>query len=129
VATTTPAGLAAIPDGVRQRSAVRIDLPPWSEADVAAFVAFALDRAGADADCFSEPAVETLARFAAGVPRVATRLARLAAVAAAGEGLDRVDAGTVERAWRELMPDHESPRPATAPPSASPIRPVRKLFG
>ena len=41
VATTTPAGLAAIPDGVRQRSAVRIDLPPWSEADVAAFVAFA----------------------------------------------------------------------------------------
>jgi type II secretory pathway predicted ATPase ExeA len=129
VATTTPAGLAAIPDGVRQRSAVRIDLPPWSEADVAAFVAFALDRAGADADCFSEPAVETLARFAAGVPRVATRLARLAAVAAAGEGLDRVDAGTVERAWRELMPDHESPRPATAPPSAAPIRPVRKLFG
>jgi len=133
VATTTPAGLAAIPDGIRQRSAVRIDLPPWTEDDVAAFVTFALDRAGADADCFSEAAVETLARFAAGVPRVATRLARLAAVAAAGEGLDRVDAGTVERAWRELVPDHgcqpTASAAATAPPSAAPIRPVRKLFG
>lgn len=133
VATTTPAGLAAIPDGIRQRSAVRIDLPPWTADDVEAFIAFALDRAGADADCFSMPAIETLARFAAGSPRVATRLARLAAVAAAGEGLDQVDAGTVERAWRELVPDHESPRPVTAavvaPPSAAPIRPVRKLFG
>lgn len=133
VATTTPVGLAAIPDAIRQRSAVRIDLPPWTADDVAAFVSFALERAGADADCFSQPAIETLSRFAAGIPRVATRLARLAAVAAAGEGLDQVDAGTVERAWRELVPDHESTRPVTAavsaPSSAAPIRPVRKLFG
>lgn len=127
VATTTPAGLAAIPDGIRQRSAVRIDLPPWTADDVAAFIAFALERAGADADCFSMPAIETLARFAAGSPRVATRLARLAAVAAAGEGLDQVDAGTVERAWRELMPDDESARLAATAARADPMSSPRRL--
>lgn len=114
VATITPTRLGSIPDGIRQRSAVRIDLPAWTADDVAAFVAFALERAGADADCFSDAAIDTLTRFAGGVPRVVTRLARLAAVAAAGEGLDVVDAGTVERAWRELMPDHESPQPDDA---------------
>jgi len=133
VATTTPAGLGSIPDGIRQRSAVRIDLPAWTADDVAAFVAFALERAGADADCFSQPAIETLARFAAGVPRTATRLARLAAVAAAGEGLAQVEAGTVERAWRELVPDHEARIPkageASARPSAASVRPVRRLSG
>jgi len=130
VATTTPAGLAAIPDGIRQRSAVRIDLPPWTATDVAAFVAFALHRAGADADCFSQAAIETLARFAAGVPRTATRLARLAALAAAGDGLKRVEAGTVEQAWRELVPDDETGSPPAASRQApSAMRPVRKLSG
>jgi type II secretory pathway predicted ATPase ExeA len=134
VATTTPAGLAAVPDAVRHRSAVRIDLPPWTAEDVTAAVACALDRVGAAADSFSPPAIETLARFAAGVPRTAIRLARLAAVAAAGEGLDRVEAATVERAWRELVPDDDAAaaRPATResqPATDSAVRPVRQLFG
>ena len=134
VATTTPAGLAAVPEAIRHRSAVRIDLPPWTTAEVAAHMAAALDRVGADADCFSPAAVETLARFAAGVPRTACHLARLAALAAAGEGLDRVEAGTIERAWRELVPGDEPPAaaghaaaPATA--AASPVRVVRQLWG
>jgi type II secretory pathway predicted ATPase ExeA len=134
VATTTPAGLAAVPEAIRHRSAVRIDLPPWTAADVATHVAAALDRVGADADCFSPAAVETLARFAAGVPRTACHLARLAALAAAGEGLDRVEAGTIERAWRELVPGdepHAAAGHAMAPATttASPIRVVRQLWG
>jgi hypothetical protein len=97
-------------------------------------VAAALDRVGADADCFSPAAVETLARFAAGVPRTACLLARLAALAAAGEGLDRVEAGTIERAWRELVPGdepHAAAGRAMAPATttASPIRVVRQLWG
>jgi type II secretory pathway predicted ATPase ExeA len=36
IATTTPAGIASIPDAIRHRSAVRIDLPPWTIDDVAA---------------------------------------------------------------------------------------------
>ena len=134
VATTTPAGLAAVPEAIRHRSAVRIDLPPWTTAEVAAHMAAALDRVGADADCFSPAAVETLARFAAGVPRTACHLARLAALAAAGEGLDRVEAGTIERAWRELVPGdepHAAAGHAMAPATttASPIRVVRQLWG
>ena len=97
-------------------------------------LAAALDRVGADADCFSPAAVETLARFAAGVPRTACHLARLAALAAAGEGLDRVEAGTIERAWRELVPGDEPPAAAghamaPATTTASPIRVVRQLWG
>jgi len=134
VATTTPAGLAAVPEAIRHRSAVRIDLPPWTTAEVAAHVAAALDRVGADADCFSPAAVETLARFAAGVPRTAGLLARRAALAAAGEGLDRVEAGTIERAWRDLVPGdepHAAAGRAMAPATttASPIRVVRQLWG
>jgi hypothetical protein len=60
------------------------------------------------------------------------RLARLAALAAAGEGLDRVDAATVERAWRELLPE-EVPvelRAADEPPATRPtVRAVRRLWG
>lgn len=131
IATTTPAGLAAVPDAIRHRSALRIDLPPWTAADVAAYVAFSLDRVAADADCFATAAVETLARFAGGVPRTASRLARLAAIAAAGAGLDRVEAATVEQAWRELVPDDAPPQGgpdrAAAPPPE--IRSMRRFSG
>jgi type II secretory pathway predicted ATPase ExeA len=135
VATATTGGLSAIPDCIRQRSAVRIDLPPWTTSDVAAAVAFALDRVGAPVDCFSPAAIETLARFAAGVPHTAIRLARLAAVAASGEGLDRIEAATVERAWRELVPEEDLPQRSLAgdagpdEPASASIRPVRQLFG
>lgn len=135
IATTTAAGLAAVPEAIRHRSAVRIDLPPWTIADVSAAVSAALDRVAAEPDCFSPAAVETLGRFAAGVPRTAWQLARLAAVAAAGEGLVRVEPATVERAWRELVPSDDIPRPAadveagSVPGRASGVRAVRQLWG
>ena len=69
------------------------------------------------------------------------RLAQLALVAAAGDGLDKVDAATVERAWRELVPasgpvaeaaleiaddeaDHDD-----SPPANPHVRVVRRLWG
>ena len=82
----------------------------------------------------SDAAVATITRFSGGVPRTVCRLARLSAVAAAGEGLDRVAADTVERAWRELLPgdgdgeftDHvERPRQ----PTVARVTPVRRLWG
>ena len=36
------------------------------------------------------------------MPRTVSHLAQLSLAAAAGDGLERVDAATVERAWREL---------------------------
>ena len=137
VAMATPAGLFRVPDAIRSRAAVRIDLPAWSDADVAAYVAAALRRAAADDDSFSEAAVATLARFSQGVPRVVCRLARLSAAAAAGEALAQVDAATVERAWRELMPaDHDSSQPVhsaetslEASSDRPQVRSVRRLWG
>ncbi|MCE9631974.1 MAG: hypothetical protein K8S94_14825 [Planctomycetia bacterium] len=134
VALATPTGLPRVPDAVRLRAAVRIDLPLWSEDDVAAYMATALHRGSADADAFSDTAVTTLARFSGGVPRMACRLARLSAIAAAGESLDRVDAATVERVWRELLPAEtdtaaeadDSPRRPAARPQ---VKAVRRLWG
>ena len=76
----------------------------------------------------------TLARFTGGVPGAVCRLARLAVVAASADGLGSVDAGTIERAWRELVPD-SSPRPSCPAPAgdepslpANPqVRVVRRL--
>ena len=134
VAMATPAGLPRVPDALRLRAAVRIDLPFWSADDVVAYVAATLHRGSADADAFSDAAVTTLARFSGGVPRMVCRLARLSAIAAAGESLDRVDAATVERVWRELLPaetdaaddSHDSPG---RPHARGQIKAVRQLWG
>ena len=130
VATASTTGLAAVPAAVRHRAAVRIELTPWSEADVAAFLGHELRRVGGGDDSFSPEAVATLARFAGGVPRTVVTLARLALVAAAGDGADRVDAATVERVWRELAPtSHEESAAASAAPAAPRFQVVRRLWG
>jgi general secretion pathway protein A len=136
VATATPEGVGRIPEAIRQRATVRIELAPWAEEEVAGFLAHALARAGCDAGLFSANAVATLARFAAGVPRVVCRLASLAAMAAAGDGLETIDAATIERVWRELSPDTAAwtrdavvdAEPA-APAAAPRVRVVRRLWG
>ncbi len=112
VIAATPAGVARLPIPLCQRAAVRIELVPWDEADVARFIAGALDRVGAEPALFSPEAVATLTRFTGGLPAMVCRVARLAIVAAAADGLDRVDAATVERTWRDLLPDQGI---ATAP--------------
>lgn len=135
IATASPAGLAAVPAAVRQRAAVRIELPPWSEAEVAAFIAHELHRVGGTDDSFSPEAVATLARFAGGVPRTVVTLARLALVAAAGDSADRVDAATVERVWRELAPawndepNRDESSAASSPPASPRFQVVRRLWG
>jgi type II secretory pathway predicted ATPase ExeA len=143
VTTATPAGLCRVPDAIRNRAVVRIELRPWSEDDVAGFLRHGLGRAGADPESFSAGAVATLARFAGGVPRIVCRLVSLALVAAAGDDLPQVDAATIERVWRELVPGsgHDAAGPdgraewiddgqsAAEQPPASRVRAVRRLFG
>ena len=132
VLATTAAGLERLPPALRHRAAVRIELAPWDEADVAAFLAGALERVGGDPALFSPAAVATLARFTAGVPGTVRRVASLALVAADAEGADRIGAATVERVWRELVPDGaEVPRaPGAADVGTAPgsgFRVVRRL--
>jgi type II secretory pathway predicted ATPase ExeA len=135
MATATPAGLARVPDAIRQRTAVRIELPPWSDADVADYLAAGLARAGRPAELFSEAAAATIRRFAAGVPAVIRRLAHLALATAEAEGLESVEAATIEEIWRELAPPESPPAdPGAGDPLAqardqSRFKAVRRLWG
>ena len=142
VATATQAGLARVPASIRQRASLRIELPVWSEDDVAAFLTQAISRVGGDPAIFPADAAATLARFAGGVPRKVSQLAQLTLAAAAGDGLDRVDAATVERAWRELslaaageirdavVPDDDvTESDGDSAPIQPRVRVVRRLWG
>jgi type II secretory pathway predicted ATPase ExeA len=128
VGTASPAGLAGVPEAVRQRAAVRIELFPWTEDEVAAYLADGLAQAGRAADLFSSAATATIQRFAGGVPAVVRRLAHLAVAAADAGGLDRVDAGTVEAVWRELVPA-EGDDPVQGGSDSPSVRVVRRLWG
>jgi type II secretory pathway predicted ATPase ExeA len=120
-----------VPAEVRDRAAVRIELEPWTEPETAAYLAWELARVGGDPDLFTAEAAATLARFTGGVPRAVGRLARLALAAAAGDAAERVDAATVERAWRELFPAGlQAGAAEAAEPAANPrVRVVRRLGG
>ncbi len=116
------------------KAAVRVELAPWSEADTAAFLSWALKRARRQDDLFSPTAAAALSRLAAGVPRQICQLARLAVVASDAEGLAQIDPLTVERVWRELVPvtTAQVAPSDTSDPVAQPhprVRPVRRLWG
>jgi type II secretory pathway predicted ATPase ExeA len=138
VATATPGGLGRLPPSIRQRAGVRIELAGWTEADVAGFIARSLARVGGDPQVFTEDSIATLTRFAGGVPRVVCQLAQLSLAAAAGDALDRVDAATVERAWRELataagtgrdLAEGDDPSAEPGEAAAPRVRVVRRLWG
>lgn len=116
VATATPAGMQRIPDAIRGRAALRVELAPWDEEDVGGFIAHSLRRVGGPDDLFTPDAIGTITRFARGVPRGVCQLAHLATVAAAGEGLERIDASVIESVWREL-----APTPLGSPPGSPPL--------
>lgn len=118
-----------------ERAAVRIELGPWSEADTAAFLDWAVARSGRRGDLFGEAASATLTRLAAGVPRQICQLARLAVVAADAEELEQIDPLTVERVWRELVPASTARAAVETSASDEPlpanprVRSVRRLWG
>ncbi|MFM1903960.1 MAG: hypothetical protein RLZZ440_1860 [Planctomycetota bacterium] len=130
VATATPAGLPQVPDAVRQRAAVRIDLPGWGGDEVAGYLGRELERAGLSGELFTPAAAQTIQRFARGSRRDVRRLAHLAVAAAVGQGLTSIDPATIEQVWRELAPP-DAPPPLAAPVSTAAhpqVRPVRRLW-
>lgn len=133
VATATPARLTSVPEAIRTRAAVRIDLPAWSDADVVAYLADNLTRAARPADLFSRAAAATMQRFATGVPAVIRRLSHLALAAADAEGLEVIEAATIEAVWRELLPLEPGLVAAVAdshePPEPPRFKAVRRLWG
>ena len=119
---------------VRQRAAVRIDLPGWNADEVATYLGRELARAGLPTDLFTTAAVPTIQRFAHGVPRDVRRLAHLALTVALGEELTAIDAATIEQVWRELAPAGVLNPPAAGPEpadqrAAAQVQPVRRQWG
>jgi type II secretory pathway predicted ATPase ExeA len=134
VATARPEGLPSVPEAVRQRVAVRIELTPWTEDDVVEYLADSVMRANLDRKLFSSSAAATIQRFANGVPEVIRRLAHLTLAAAEAAGLTRVDSATVEAVWRELSPQDVEAATLQAVPAQSvdqpppQVRVVRRLW-
>lgn len=135
VGLASSGGMSRIPEAIRSRAAVRVELTPWDEADVAGFLARSLERVGGPADLFSPEAIGTISRFALGVPRVVCQLAHLATVVAAGERRHQIDSAVIEGVWRELTPaavtaTTRNRDDADAEAAAHPrVRVVRKLWG
>lgn len=130
IATARPEGLPQVTDEIRSRAAVRVELPPWNEADVVGYLRAGLERTGRPADLFTPTAAATMLRFALGVPQVVSRLAELALAAAEVEGLDQIDPAVIEEVWRELAAAEPEPSGDEAAASAtSPrFRAVRRLW-
>ncbi|MFM8414061.1 MAG: hypothetical protein ACKOCX_04985 [Planctomycetota bacterium] len=133
VAIARPEGLPLVPDAIRRRAAVRIDLPAWTAEDVAGYLACDLARSGRPEGIFSPAAAATICRFAGGVPEVIRRLAHLALAAADAEGLELVEPAMVEQVWRELSPPEDSAAGAGSDPDDAVTQPrfkaVRRLWG
>lgn len=135
VALASSAGVSRIPDAIRSRAAVRVELTPWEEADVAGFLARSLERVGGPTDLFTPEAIGTISRFAMGMPRVVCQLAHLATVVAVGERRPQIDSAVIEGVWRELTPAAVTAAPRdrddgdAIAPAHPRVRVVRKLWG
>ena len=94
--------MATLDESLLCLAELRIDVDPWQRADTEEFITTLLTRAGSRKPVFAEPAVDRLHELARGIPRRVSQLADLALLAGAGQNLDRIDAGVVEEAYREL---------------------------
>ncbi len=77
---------------------MRIDLEPWSEADMTGYVQHALVEAGGDRPVFEDEALAAMYALTDGIPRKVNRLADHALLGAAGEEREMVDAAMIEAA-------------------------------
>lgn len=102
VATARLATAAKIGRPLLEQAALRIDLTPWNEREIADYLTTSLTNAGRLQPAFNEAATRRLYELSAGVPRKVNRLAQLALVAGAGQNLTQIDAQTVEAVEEEL---------------------------
>lgn len=82
---------------------LRVELTAWDEPTVREYVEHALAQAGCTRAAFDTDALERLAELSRGLPRRVAKLAELSLVAGAAQELSRVDAGTVEQVYEELL--------------------------
>lgn len=81
---------------------LQIKLEPWQYEDTRTYLASQLQRVGLDKPVFTPPAVERLHELSEGIPRRVARLADLALLAGAGEGLPQIDAPLLDAVAGQL---------------------------
>ena len=96
-------GLTRLGWQLQQLIHLRAQLDPWDLLDVNGFISAALAREGRKAPAFDDRALETLTERCEGLPRRLVQLAELSLVAAAAQGLRRVDRQTIEQVDEELL--------------------------
>lgn len=96
-------GLARLDWRLHELVHLRTTLEPWDLLDVNGWVSAALARAGRKATTFDDVALRELTELSEGNPRRLQRLAELALIAGAGQGLKRIDAATVQDVHAELV--------------------------
>lgn len=105
------AGTSALPEEIDRRVSTRVRLAPLAPDECAAYVRRRLMIAGgAGAVTFSPGAIETLFRLSTGIPRIINLVCERALQEAAADGLDVIDAQTVERAATALELIRTRPR-------------------
>jgi general secretion pathway protein A len=102
VVSAIPAGVVRLAAEVLDATDLRIELEPWSEGETVGYVQHALLEAGCDRPAFDDAALAAVATLSGGVPRQVNRLADHALLIAAGEGLEAVNAATIDAAHDAL---------------------------
>lgn len=98
-----------------QRIVARYHLGPLVRSEVGAYVQHRLDACGARRRLFPAARMRRLYRLSRGVPRVINVICDRALLGAYAQGLDEVDAATLEQAAREVLPRRASRLPGARP--------------
>jgi type II secretory pathway predicted ATPase ExeA len=81
---------------------LRVDLEPWTEADMVGYIQHALVAAGREEPAFDDEALSVMHMLTGGNPRYVNRLADHALLGAAAEDCELVEAAIVEAAHEAL---------------------------
>ena len=103
VATANPLRMNRLGDSLPALVDLRIDMEPWDELDTIGFLQTALVEAGAERPLFDDAAMSLLHRLAGGVPRTVTRMADFALMAGSNNGLEQIDAPTIEAVGEAIV--------------------------
>jgi general secretion pathway protein A len=87
---------------LRELVELRMDVRPWSEAELNTYLRQSLERVGRHEPVFSAEATSRLYQLSGGVPRQVRQLADLALVAGAGQGSELIDADILDSVQSEL---------------------------
>lgn len=114
----------------KQRIAVRLTISPLSRGEVHGYVEHRWKQAGGATVPFDAEALEGIARWSGGLPRLINAICDNALLAAYGEGADTVRTEHVRTAAADLDLPRRLPhaQELSTPPGAMPRPPVRRLL-